>query len=1016
MTYCERIDNPQYRIDLAQLTKILGDSNAAVAALELNNGFNLNKAPNGNDSYLYQSLYDNISEKYPDLSESQKIEKVIKLKLQTYSEEFKNWFGDWQTANNFVTDLDSSRVEFEITSNENEHEGNQTLKIYLKGQKNKGHFELVKDREFGQYSVHLKTEKTKLQPGDTKVLFEELSKAIPNGAIVSTWGSLSEDGIRALPNIGRGLKQIGERTATKKSDGSIINIPVYQKGEGVSKVVDENGEPLVVWHISDAEFDQFDPNKMNTRDPGYYGQGFYFSPSPVDLAYATIKKQFFLNIKNPEYVKYGDYSKTGIPIPDNIDGRLVEDKSKVEIAQIFVDKLKTTLAEITVKNPNQIKSIENNGQYSLTDNIYHEHFSDRVFSRTSTRDSKLTDYFTGENSTARSLEIPLKEFIEKLQDNPQYRGLYQLLHEKHLTTRKHSLIKETKIILDFPFLSTAEQQRSQFEGRRAYYDSKSHEIHINVESNFIDGNADSVIWHEIMHAITVNRLQDPKAREKFQTILNDYLEVHYNPIYTGENGLEEFVADIWSDVSLVSELKQIPSKRTGFASIWDNIKSWLIEAFGLIKDNSLFAEDSAELDRMFDEQEQFIKESKFFEHINSLDQDTKDILSLIKYQYQIQYENPTEFKVNFENVIKGYLSRESWAIDLVKSLVDKVQIRQTQLHVLGYDYNEESYDENGVFEWEKYLGGIDLNKEIEELSEEDKLKFTPIENYQVSLAEIIMPKLYKTQFHLGNHSISEIDKDFFKKTNSFYYSDLKTFSKEDLPESKAKIDFLVRCHNYKFNIVVSDSLSTPPAKNLKPIEVEVVDGYRMKNGERMYVLPDRSEYQIYKDSKGNETIVFKNSESIESSIKDLINSLDDKDLVSVQAFLENLEPTKDWLRYVININHIKTGNSSLKKIINENLTSDEIRKELLEIYYENSDIYKDQYGRRPNKYKEELAETLYNSFLKTLEVISVRIPTQAFQSIMAAKVVGFTNDDFNNVFVTRWQFWLQGSDLDIKKY
>ena len=37
-------------------------------------------------------------------------------------------------------------------------------------------------------------------------LFEELSKAIPNGAIVSTWGSLSEDGIRAFPNIGRGMQ------------------------------------------------------------------------------------------------------------------------------------------------------------------------------------------------------------------------------------------------------------------------------------------------------------------------------------------------------------------------------------------------------------------------------------------------------------------------------------------------------------------------------------------------------------------------------------------------------------------------------------------------------------------------------------------------------------------------------------------------------------------------------------------------------------------------------------------
>lgn len=168
--------------------------------------------------------------------------------VQVRTKAFKNWFGDWEAVNTFVTNLDSSRVEFEISSNKNEHEGNKTLKIYLKGQKDKGHFELVKDREFGQYSVHFKTNKDKLQPGDTKILFEELSKAIPDGAIVSTWGSLSEDGIRALPNVGRGMQKIGERTATRKSDGSSINIPIYQKGKGVSKVIDENGEPLVVYH------------------------------------------------------------------------------------------------------------------------------------------------------------------------------------------------------------------------------------------------------------------------------------------------------------------------------------------------------------------------------------------------------------------------------------------------------------------------------------------------------------------------------------------------------------------------------------------------------------------------------------------------------------------------------------------------------------------------------------------------------------------------------------------------
>ena len=107
------------------------------------------------------------------------------------------------------------------------------------------------------FSVHFKTTKagakynsptaTESTKEDRKTLFTELVKAIPEGGMVSTWGSLSEDGIRGIDNVGRGMTKVGEREATLKSDGSTIKIPIYQKGEGVSKVVDENGEPLVVY-------------------------------------------------------------------------------------------------------------------------------------------------------------------------------------------------------------------------------------------------------------------------------------------------------------------------------------------------------------------------------------------------------------------------------------------------------------------------------------------------------------------------------------------------------------------------------------------------------------------------------------------------------------------------------------------------------------------------------------------------------------------------------------------------
>ena len=301
---------------------------------------------------------------------------------QVRTKAFKKWFGDWENVNTFITNLDNSRVEIEISSNKNEHEGNKTLKIYIKGQKDKGHFELVKDREFAQYSVHFKTNKNKLQPGDTKILFEELSKAIPNGAIVSTWGSLSEDGIRALPNIGRGMQKIGERTATKKSDNSTINIPIYQKGEGVSKVIDENGEPRVVYAgYRDENFYIFDTKRKGIIGQTM-GQGSYFSPRKQTAEQYTFGqpnkiKEVFLNIRNPWKSETNKTAKwTSIDtMSDELeaqgyDGTWITRKQYRNFAEtrgwpILQDlnddgTIIELLDEIVVYNPNQIKSATDN--------------------------------------------------------------------------------------------------------------------------------------------------------------------------------------------------------------------------------------------------------------------------------------------------------------------------------------------------------------------------------------------------------------------------------------------------------------------------------------------------------------------------------------------------------------------------------------------------------------------------------------------------------------------------------
>ncbi len=302
---------------------------------------------------------------------------------QVRTKAFKDWFGDWDTANNLLANLnkvDRSLVDVEQHYKpwrKDKTKGNDTLRIYLKDH-SKGYFELVKDLEFGMYSVHFKTAReggkynsdaTISTKEDRKTLFKELVKLIPEGAQVSTWGELSEDGIKGLNNVGRDFTKVGEREVTKKSDGSKVNIPIYQKGEAVSKVVDENGEPLVVYHATNKIF-----NTYKERDGihfGSYNTALGVANEKFDPTFDTIEEaqesiakgkfridQVFLNIRNPKQSKDLGTGWNQL-ITEGFDGGSY---MAAEGDASFV-----------VFNPNQIKSATDNvGTFSNEDdNIYH---------------------------------------------------------------------------------------------------------------------------------------------------------------------------------------------------------------------------------------------------------------------------------------------------------------------------------------------------------------------------------------------------------------------------------------------------------------------------------------------------------------------------------------------------------------------------------------------------------------------------------------------------------------------
>jgi hypothetical protein len=148
-----------------------------------------------------------------------------------------------------------------------------------------------------------------------------------------------------------------------------------------SKILDDNGEPLVVYHGTQSDFSEFDLGKVGTgTDSGVYGKGFYFTSDPK-LASVYTKNYsggnvipVFLNMQNPAAKAQVDF--TDPDIRENLkqsgyDGVIVKPPqlpAEFQNVELFGRKAKQASDEYVVYDPNQIKSaIANIGLFSSTD-------------------------------------------------------------------------------------------------------------------------------------------------------------------------------------------------------------------------------------------------------------------------------------------------------------------------------------------------------------------------------------------------------------------------------------------------------------------------------------------------------------------------------------------------------------------------------------------------------------------------------------------------------------------------
>ena len=178
----------------------------------------------------------------------------------------------------------------------------------------------------------------------------------------------SKEERRNLPKFGR---RSGQELLQVEQASSVTDSAAFRRWFGDSKVVDENGEPLVVYHGTAKSFDPFSPSAGRNTDLPRDAQGFFFTKFAEDAAaYATDDDgdtadganlmPVFLRIDKPFVVERGDIK--------NHPAYISQDRRAKLEADGFDGVVYGNGTEYVVFRPEQIKSaIGNRGTFDPND-------------------------------------------------------------------------------------------------------------------------------------------------------------------------------------------------------------------------------------------------------------------------------------------------------------------------------------------------------------------------------------------------------------------------------------------------------------------------------------------------------------------------------------------------------------------------------------------------------------------------------------------------------------------------
>ena len=279
--------------------------------------------------------------------------------------------------------------------------------------------------------------------------------------------------------------------------------------------------------------------------------------------------------------------------------------------------------------------------------------------------------------------------------------------------------------------------------------------------------------------------------------------------------------------------------------------------------------------------------------------------------------------------------------------------------------------------------------------------------------ELIMPKIYKTVFGLQeNDDLQRIsaDKNFFARRgisrlknqigdDSLYDYQLKRFTGDHMyifdanhgPIPKG----LIPSPNFHLFTEQDGSYSRVDVEGNVIYPLSSKDDEVMMTADGVEVIVTKNPAFFIENNNSN-AITFSNSRVNEERMQDIVDKLKNSTTNNGKRFIRTFTDRNGKIK---NFSTLKKRNRMFADLEESILESNESTG--------NADL-----DRLVAEISQEGLK-VHASFLKSLEVIAGRIPAQSQQSFMTQKVAAFTNSDINSAYVSTFQLFIQGSDLDI---